>query len=280
MAAQASVAAHGREVRSGERFEFGRNWSDYLQRLEEAHIVEAERSLMKMLDRSDLKGTRVLDAGCGSGLFSLAARRLGAKVHSFDFDPRSVACAAELRRRYYPEDTEWTIEQGSVLDADYLSSLGHFGVVYSWGVLHHTGDMWRAIEEVATRVVPGGTFFISIYNDQGRRSRIWTRVKRTYNRVPALRPLLLVASLLLLWGPTTVRDLLLRGHPFHTWRNYGKGRGMLPWRDLVDWVGGYPFAVAKPEAIFEFCKQRGFTLAKLKTCGGGLACNEFVFTRK
>jgi 2-polyprenyl-6-hydroxyphenyl methylase/3-demethylubiquinone-9 3-methyltransferase len=72
----------------------------------------------------------------------LAARRLGATVHSFDYDPQSVACTAELKRRYFPEDGAWRVEEASVLDQDYLRRLGQFEVVYSWGVLHHTGVLW------------------------------------------------------------------------------------------------------------------------------------------
>jgi 2-polyprenyl-6-hydroxyphenyl methylase/3-demethylubiquinone-9 3-methyltransferase len=56
-------------------------------------------------------------------------------------------------------------------------------------------------------------------------------------------------------------------------------RGMSPWRDVVDWVGGLPFEVAKPEEIFEMFQQRGFSLDRLRTCAGGLGCNEFVFSR-
>jgi hypothetical protein len=54
---------------------------------------------------------------------------------------------------------------------------------------------------------------------------------------------------------------------------------MSPWRDLIDWVGGYPFEVAKPEAILDFYLRRGFTLKRLVTCGGSLGCNEYVFVR-
>jgi 2-polyprenyl-6-hydroxyphenyl methylase/3-demethylubiquinone-9 3-methyltransferase len=54
---------------------------------------------------------------------------------------------------------------------------------------------------------------------------------------------------------------------------------MSPWRDVVDWVGGYPFEVARPEEIFEFFKSKGLVLGKFKTCGGGHGCNEFVFEK-
>src|SRR5258705_4708310 len=132
---------HNAEVAAGERFEFGRNWARFLVLLEDSSIVRAEESLREMLEIDSLEGKTFLDAGSGSGLFSLAARRLGAKVHSFDYDPHSVACTQELRRRYFSGDADWQVETGSVLDKEYLAGLGTFDVVYSWGVLHHTGQM-------------------------------------------------------------------------------------------------------------------------------------------
>ena len=267
------------EVTGGERFEFGKNWTRFLDELSERRISVAERSLVDMLAVKDLIGKTFLDIGSGSGLFSLAARRLGARVRSFDYDPESVACAAELKRRYFPEDEIWTIEQGSVLDKPYMRSLDRFDIVYSWGTLHHTGAMWRAMENAQLAVAEGGLLFISIYNDQGRVSAFWRTVKRTYNRLPrGLRFLLLWPAFVRLRGPALVRDLI-RGKPFDTWRNYGDRRGMSPWRDLVDWVGGYPFEVARPEEIFDFCRAKGFSLVKLKTVGGRLGCNEFLFER-
>ena len=264
---------------SKRQFEFGKNWRRFLALVDDRRIAQAEMSLKEMLAREDLVGKRFLDIGCGSGLFSLAARRLGAQVHSFDCDLQSVACTAELRRRYHPQDRSWRIEEGSVLNERYLRMLGQFDVVYAWGVLHHTGAMWQALENVAPLVAPGGKLFLSIYNDQGRASKFWLRVKRIYNRVPKmLRWIIPWAAMLRLWGPTMLRDLF-RGKPFATWRRYSSPRGMSPWRDVVDWVGGYPFEVAKPEAIFDFYRERGFMLQRLKTCGGGRGCNEFVLVK-
>ena len=271
------MSNHQMEVEQGKRFEFGCNWSKFLKVVNSHSIARAEATLQKLLGMPNLSGMRFIDIGCGSGLFSLAARRLGASVHSFDYDPASVACTAEMKRTFYSADPDWVVEQGSVLDGEYLRSLGQFDIVYSWGVLHHTGSMWQALTNVVALVKSDGKLAIAVYNDQGRMSKHWLLVKKTYNRLrPGFRWLVLWPAFIRLWGPSLVRDLI-SGHPFHTWSDYCEIRGMSPWRDVVDWVGGYPFEVAKPEAIFEFYQRRGFTMVGLNTCGGGHGCNEFVF---
>ena len=271
--------AHAEEIARGERFEFGENWRRFLRLLNAGRIAWAERSLQDMLECPALDGQTFLDAGSGSGLFSLAARRLGARVVSFDYDPASVACTAELKRRYHPGDPDWRVEQGSVLDTDFLSGLGEFAVVYSWGVLHHTGAMWQAMDHVAALVAPGGKLFIAIYNDQGNASKRWRYIKWLYNRAPkALRFVLLVAAGVHLFWRRTLKDFLLL-RPFASWRTESQGRGMSAWYDLKDWVGGYPFEVARPEAVLDFYRARGFALTRLVT-DGNLGCNQFVFTEE
>ena len=177
---------HTAEVASGERFEFGKNWSAFLSVLDDERITTAEESLKEMLECDTLAGKTFLDIGSGSGLFSLAARRLGARVHSFDFDSNSYACTKELRRRYFAGDDDWTVEQGSALDRDYVESLEKFDIVYSWGVLHHTGKMWQALANAAIPVAEGGKLFIAIYNDTGSQGKRWHWIKKTYCRLPRL----------------------------------------------------------------------------------------------
>lgn len=267
------------EVDEGERFAFGANWQKFLATLTEGQIRRAEESLRDMLQLTDLAGLTFLDIGSGSGLFSLAACNLGAEVRSLDYDPQSVACTRELQRRYHPGNVRWTVEAGSILDAQYLQAIPQHDIVYSWGVLHHTGDLWQALRNTFSLVKPGGKLFIAIYNDQGRASRRWLAVKRAYCGSPRfLRWMILLPCFLRLWGPTLLRDAL-RLRPLHSWRNYQSPRGMSPWRDVVDWVGGLPFEVARPEEVFHAARDAGFELRELRTCGGGPGCNEFVFVR-
>lgn len=276
-----SLDAHAGEVAAGERFEFGANWAQFLRLLNEERIANAEASLRQYLGRESLANLRFLDIGSGSGLFSLAARRLGARVHSFDYDPQSVACTNELRRRYFPGDPDWRVERGSALDEAYLASLGTFDVVYSWGVLHHTGQMWRALELAGQRVAPGGSLFIAIYADRGAQTARWKTLKKVYCQLPKpVRPAYAALTVL----PIELRSAakaVLRGRPMdyvREWTGYSANRGMNKWRDIIDWVGGYPYEAAKADELFHFFKDRGFSLERMK-CDGGLGCHELVFKR-
>jgi 2-polyprenyl-3-methyl-5-hydroxy-6-metoxy-1,4-benzoquinol methylase len=279
-----NMSAHALEIDRGERFKFGENWSRFLSLLNDERVREATGSLKQMLGVETLEGRSFLDAGSGSGLFSLAARHLGARVHSFDYDPQSVACTRELRRRYFPEDADWRVEEGSVLDQEYLKSLGTFDVVYSWGVLHHTGEMWRALENVHPLVAAGGRLFVAIYNDMGSRSARWKWIKRTYNRLPRMLRAPYAVAVSAPHEAKTIARAIVTLRPaeyIHSWTRYEENkRGMSRWRDIVDWVGGYPYECARPEEIFDFYRERGFTLTRLKCGGVGLGCNEFVFVRQ
>jgi 2-polyprenyl-3-methyl-5-hydroxy-6-metoxy-1,4-benzoquinol methylase len=276
--------SHASEIISGERFAFGRNWERFLSRVDEQRIALAIKSLQDSLQCANLSGLSFLDIGSGSGLFSLAARRLGARVHSFDYDPQSVACTLEMRRRYAPEDDEWVIEQGSVLDVAYLNRLGQFDIVYSWGVLHHTGQMRQAMENVKLLVPVGGRLFIAIYNDLGRITDDWAAIKQRYNSLP--KPLSMLYALMIIWREEWKS---VRGHYrsgalsdwVKTWTHYREvsTRGMSRWIDWIDWIGGLPYERARIEDVVDQFAGDGFRLARMIDRTGGCGCNEFVFHR-
>jgi len=145
-------------------FSFGKNWQIFLKGLSEDRFRNAELSLIEFLNMDDLKGKSFLDIGCGSGLFSYAAFTLRAdKIVSFDVDPFSVECCKYLHKKAnHPGN--WKIYEGSILSNNFISQLQTFDIVYAWGVLHHTGNMWQAIKNSLQLVNDNGLYYISIYN--------------------------------------------------------------------------------------------------------------------
>lgn len=267
------------EIQQGERFKFGENWNNFLTSLSEEKIQNALVALRDTLGNSFLAGKSFLDLGSGSGLHSLAARKMGATVHSIDYDEKSVQCTVSLRDRFFAEDDLWKVQQGSALDEGYIRSLGTFDVVYSWGVLHHTGNMWEALRIADFAVKPGGMLFISIYNDQGRGSKYWAFVKKTYNKYLLAKAFWTLYYVPVIYAKGFIKDILLLKNPLTRHKQYKEQRGMNIYHDIIDWIGGYPFEVAKPEELFNFYKQKGYTLEQMKTCGGGHGCNELIFKK-
>jgi 2-polyprenyl-6-hydroxyphenyl methylase/3-demethylubiquinone-9 3-methyltransferase len=261
------------------RFAFGKNWRSFLSLLDEHRVEQSRHAICELLGQENLQDWRVLDIGSGSGLSSLAMHQLGAEVVSFDYDPDSAACTEELRRLHGAGGKPWSVAQGSVLDAAFMQSLGKFNLVYSWGVLHHTGAMWQAIDLAQQSVAPGGTLLIALYNDQGMRSRIWNGVKRCYCSGAIGRWLVIAAFFPLFWLYSLALDCRHHQFPGSHIRNYARKRGMSITHDWRDWLGGYPFEVAKPEDVARRLAADGFELQR-KTLTRGLGCNEFVFKRQ
>ncbi len=255
-----------------ERFAFGENWRNFSKQLTNEAYINAKKSVQELV--GDLRGKTVLDIGCGSGLFSIAASALGAKkVIGFDYDPNSVSTAKEVLehiQHWDPDIKADSIEfsANSILN-DNLN-MEPADVVYSWGVLHHTGDMYKAFEATARLVAPKGTLAIAIYNKHFT-SPIWKAIKFTYVKSPSFIKKILIWLVLIVKVPAVMLT---------TGRNpLKKERGMSYYYDIVDWVGGYPYEYASPEEVTQFFEKRGFKLTKLVKTRGFTGCNEFVFER-
>jgi 2-polyprenyl-6-hydroxyphenyl methylase/3-demethylubiquinone-9 3-methyltransferase len=254
-------------------FAFGENWARFLTSLSDSQIEQATRAVSTLVGR-DLRDLSFLDIGSGSGLSSLGARRLGARVYSFDYDPQCVACTQDLRRRFFPGDEAWTVAQGSVLNEAFLATLGQFDVVYSWGVLHHTGHMWTAIENAARLVRPGGLFVIGIYNFRGGRrgTATWAKLKRWYCKAPRWQQVAW-ESAYMTWD--LVSMAAVGRNPIGKIRD--SRRGMSWRRDVTDWLGGYPYEAATPGEILEFVRRKfNFVLIK-QNIDLHMGVSEFVF---
>jgi len=207
-----------------------------------------------MFGCENLKNKTFLDAGCGSGLFSLAAKELGADVFSFDFDENSVTTTQLLKANSRCTIEGWTIERGSLLDQAFLSRIGQFDCVYCWGVAHHTGAMWLALSNLKKMVGPNGQLFIAIYNDQGFKSRVWWLIKNFY----CILPKFLQTTFVLMFGSANIlaviiKELLqLKTSFIRKICTYKKNRGMSLFTDLRDWYGGFPYGFCSSDILREF----------------------------
>lgn len=260
-------------------FGFGKNWQNFLKSLDNEKIEEAKKSMVEFLGgENNIKGKTFIDIGCGSGLFSYAAFKLGAKkVVSVDVDEFSVACAKYLKEKEKNPDN-WEIKQGSALDENFIKSLGQFDIVYSWGVLHHTGNMYKALENIIILLGKQGYLYIAIYNKfifswRGGTSRTWLKIKKLYNNVNLIGKKI-IESIFIFYCITI---LLLRFHnPISYIKKYRNNRGMNWYHDIVDWLGGYPYEFAGPEEIINFFGAKGYYCKKL-FFRNGTGCNEFLF---
>jgi 2-polyprenyl-6-hydroxyphenyl methylase/3-demethylubiquinone-9 3-methyltransferase len=259
------------------RFEFGKNWKNFLKNLTPNKIAIAKSSLENLIGKESLKDKTFLDIGSGSGLFSLSAYNLGAKVKSFDYDEFSVEATNYTKSKFASDDLNWSVERGDVLDDKYIESLGKYDIVYSWGVLHHTGSMYEALTNAAKCVNEKGTLVVAIYNTQ-MQTPVWLKIKKFYVKSPKIIKILMnyIFTAYTFIGLFIV-DLIRLRNPIK--RHTDLRRGMSFYTDVVDWIGGYPFETAKPEEIVLFYNEKGFVLENMKTVGGSQGCNEFVFKK-
>jgi len=256
-------------------FSFGKNWVDYVKNfLDKEKLDVAKESFKKYLPIEEYKDKTLIDVGCGSGIFSFNALRLGAqKVISFDIDKYAIEATKIVKKKFYfllPQNSQWEIFEGNILDKNLVNKLKEQGdIVYSWGVLHHTGKMWQAISNALQLVKPGGIFIVAIYN-RAPSSNFWLRVKKIYNCVPKFLKLIMVYTvftyiILRRIGSYLKATVFLKKRPFELKELFERERGMSIFYDVVDWLGGYPYEYASFEEVKEFIENLGFTLVKAPT---------------
>lgn len=252
-------------------FSFGENWRDFVEHMSDDAVMRARTDIEEWLGPTGVSGKTVLDLGCGSGVHSLCFHMLGAKeIVSIDVDPHSVETTRLLWERA-GKPANWRILHGSALDRDFMGQLGEHEIVYSWGVLHHTGSMWEALENARARVRRGGQFWIALYV-KGPKYPQHLATKKKYNRASRLGKKIMVWKHIL----GMMRDRRRVGLDPFAW-NERDGRGMDTYHDVIDWLGGLPYEVASREEVVAFCGERGFALEKIKETNEG-GCNIYLFS--
>ena len=254
-------------------FDFGSNWEEFSKwRIDPRRLEIACESLQSLLEKKSFAGKSFLDVGCGSGLFSIAAHKLGAtKVVGIDVDPRCIEIS-QANRNFLAPGAPIEFYVASALEPEQLKRFGSFDLVYAWGSLHHTGSMWSAVRNVSGCVGPGGLMILAIYNKH-LTSPVWKVIKWTYNQVPRL----VQRFMILIFGGVIyiAKFLVTRTNPLK------KERGMDFWFDVIDWVGGYPYEYATlTEVVTIVTRGSGFQLRRSVPASVPTGCNEFVFDKK
>jgi 2-polyprenyl-6-hydroxyphenyl methylase/3-demethylubiquinone-9 3-methyltransferase len=274
------MTPHEKSRELATHFRFGKNWQSFLHTVSNQSIREAERGLQRLFPNGELNGRRFFDIGCGSGLSMLAASRLGAaSVRGIDIDPECVAAARSLLSKYLPEG-KWIISESSVFDL-LPEHDGTYDIVYSWGVLHHTGDVWAALTKAAAMVGQNGLMATALYRKTPCCS-LWTSEKKMYARLPRAFQWIIRS----LYKAAYVSGLVMTGRNPATYiNNYKSSRGMDWSHDIHDWLGGYPYESVEPSKVISHLEALGFS-AKLifehpAVLHGlfGTHCDEFVFKK-
>jgi SAM-dependent methyltransferase len=128
------------------------------------------------MTREQIRGKRVLDAGCGQGRWSYGFIKLGATVRGIDTSVSAIKYANEHLKRTTPPARFCVL---NVLDERQLSKVfnnAEFDIIWCWGVLHHTGDPEKGFDNLVKLLKPGGTIHLYLYGKKSFVNKFWRRV--------------------------------------------------------------------------------------------------------
>lgn len=249
------------------KFSFGKNWCDYVDKLTDDIVKIHKDNLFTYYTDYDFKDKSILDIGCGSGLSSLSFNILGCKsLLSIDVDPNSIIAAYKLKNNFKKlvlTECDWEIKEQSILDDNFVNNSRKFDLVYSWGVLHHTGDMWTAIDNASKLVNDGGILHLALYVS-GNRYNDDLMLKYLYNMTDENGKIKLIYDWLYYYHISKNIDIFQINN-----------RGMNKYNDCIDWLGGLPYEVCNPSVLDYFLEKKGFVKIFYKPAlgqGGNFIC--------
>ena len=244
-------------------FSFGENWQSYVNQIQLQDLDKAQTAIEEWIEKKQIIGKNIIDIGCGSGIHSYAFYKIGAsKIISFDYDPKSVE-ATKILWEKAGKPKNWHIFQGSILDSQFIEGLKkenpYFDIVYSWGVLHHTGEMWNALANTISLIKPSdGLLLIALYKKTFSYPDE-LKLKQKYNKAPQWLKYIMEKKCIL----KIILNRFKSGKNPFKW-NESRERGMNVYHDLIDWLGGLPYEVATTGEVVLFCQKCGLKLLKVE----------------
>ena len=258
-------------------FKFGENWKNFSNLIDNNRLKEAVTSLKKLTNKKSLNNLSFLDIGCGSGLSSLAAIQLNCKkIYAIDQDEQSIKTTKKVLQKSRFKKVK--VEKKDLFT---LNEKEKFNIVYSWGVLHHTGNMLEAIKKSTKMVSKNGILILALYK-KTKLCNLWKIEKYIYKSSPKVIQNFIKNLFIFLFKLA----MILKRKNFSNYINdYKTKRGMDFYHDVHDWLGGYPYESISIEEISKIMDKFGYKMIRSfqvkKQIGFfGTGCDEYVFKLK
>ena len=224
-------------------------WTEYIPEYE-----KSEEHWQLFYSPEEIKGKRVLDAGCGTGIFSIIFARNGAaEVIGLDISPGSLTTARHLKDNFKLDNVHF--QQADMLQLPFPNQ--SFDIVWAWGTVHHTLNPWQAMEELLRVLKPGGSILLAIY----------TKTKITFLH-EIIRKTLIKTSRKT-WQPLAKIMAFFRGPVVAIFKKREKSRQGEKLEELIfDWYFVPIRHHYYPREIKDFLEQKGLTIEKFLPASG------------